>query len=848
MKESDFAAFLRKLPELHIQLQAKRMDCGPDTWLAVHDLLLSLGRKQRLPDDPLDLAPFIGPILCSNPQQQREFQDLFKAWWTGQPQTQTVGVDSEGQVRRQTSERKTVRMDRRWRYLLAALSFALVLLAAFVVWRHPDPVVIDPTKAPSIEPPKSGGSTSPTEPATRIPIVDRAPPRRLPEPSTLPEEWQRRLEWIGQGLPWLPAAPILVWLIWHYRRRWVLSKGDPDSDSVAQRLRLRLPRPLFSGEDSLGALQRLRGGQWFPTRKLDMDATVEATARQAGYFMPRYLGRRSAPHYLMLVRSRHLHDQSAALADALIERFQEHGLSVEGFRFRDDPSWLIPWTRPRQAGCSLSRLGREWPDARLIVVSEGDVLFHPLTGRERPWLEQIKTWERRAWLGPGPMDAGMAGWLWERDFLVLPLTGASLDPLSHWLAGWTRSQPPQPASVPELRDLPRPMGLMPERWLDAVPPYGEDIPALLAELSDYLQAKGGLLFRAIAAYPQARWALTQALDYELFPDDEPAEHELRLGHLGRLPWVRYGHIPDYLREMLLEDLGRDERRRIRDAYGRLLALPAVQDGPGVLTLPIAAPGRRKLRRMLLDMLVRHPRPSSVDDPIFLNLLLGDRLSRLDFHLPRALARLLPGGRWRINPWPGLVALLLVVGLGQELAWVWESGAKDALVAFWKDRLYAENSRWPVVLRVGDGTEALAEFLEERLPTYRYSVRRDSAPNDFKTPRNRIVYPPGAENTAQRLAQHLRFAAYGADVLLQIDASIQDIQVDLLRSYQPLSVFNDALVNPVETQKTPESQESRSWRNRITASVSRTIRVIRIMFSTGNSCSSDDPPFECKFEQ
>ena len=314
------------------------------------------------------------------------------------------------------------------------------------------------------------------------------------------------------------------------------------------------------------------------------------------------------------------------------------------------------------------------------------------------------------------------------------------------------------------------------------------------------------MLRAIAAYPEARWKLTQALDFLLFeqqpdPADPPGWRELhrreqRLARLGRLPWVRQGHFPDYWRETLLEALEPAERRRVRDAFARLLGLTA-RSGGATLELPIARPSRRTLRQLLRDSLRRRG-PARLDDPIFLNLLLGDRVSLLDFHLPRALARLLPGGQWRINPWPALTALALAAGLGWGLSGLWDNWGRDSLADVWQQRLDAGNTDWPVRLRATPGAGDLASALRGSLAAHRYPVSLDAAAAEASLPRNRVVHPPGAEEAARRLAGYLGHLSYGAGVDLVPDPAGSAIQVDLVRTYadprREAAAFNDTLAD------------------------------------------------------
>ena len=812
MGDADLQAFLDRLPQLHQSLARSGIHAGADTWLAVHDLLLRRASRGGLPSDPLGLAVLIGPIVCRDPEQQRLFPGLFREWWTGQVTQPHDALTHHAGPAAKRSQEEIQRFDRRWSRGLAAVLLTLLLGVLIVALWPPKPIEGTSSTQPVTPVPETPPKiTPPPKKAREIPIVDQAPPNLLPFPGDA--NLGRRLDFIGRGLPWLPVLPLLLWLIRRYRRDWTLVKGGSDAASLADRLTLRLPSPLFGGRDSADALRRLRAGRWLPTRRLDIGATVTASARAAGFFEPRYRDRLETPHYLMLVRARHAHDQAAALAEELIARFTEQGLPVEGFRFIDDPVRLVPWSRPGRPVQSLQRLAREWPGARLIIVSEGDIVAHPLTGRDRPWLDLAEAWPRRAWLNPAPFNQALCERLWRRDFLLLPLAGASLEPLSHWLAGWghrPRRHPPEA----DTRLLPPSLRNMPQRWLDATPPYGEDVPALIEDLRGFLAADGWLLLRAIAAYPEARWKLTQALDFLLFeqqpdPADPPGWRELhrreqRLARLGRLPWVRQGYFPDYWRETLLEALEPAERRRVRDAFARLLGLTA-RSGGGTLELPIARPSRRTLRQLLRDALRRRS-PARLDDPIFLNLLLGDRVSLLDFHLPRALARLLPGGQWRINPWPALTALALAAGLGWGLSDLWDRWGRDSLAYVWQQRLDADNAEWPVRLRATAGAGNLASALRDSLAAHRYSVSLDAAAAEATLPRNRVIHPPGAEEAVQRLAGYLRHLSYGAGVDLVPDPAGSAIQVDLVRTYadprREAAAFNDSLTDKPRVFRDP----------------------------------------------
>ena len=817
MKQRDIEKFIERLPALQLLLQDKGMDCGPDTWVAVHDLLLVLARKGRLPQDPQGLVPFIGPIVCYTPEQQRAFPALYQAWWTEESLAQRADIVGASQQARQNQLRAADAVERTWGRLPYVLMVLIALVLTGGLWwqvrqEKPEPAPVTSVAVKTPLPETSG--TAVNDKAPVIPIDDWAPPRRLGEWPVLPRAWEQPLTVAGKVLPWLPALPALAWLAAYYRRRWVLSRakakdGDRDSD-----FGILLPQPLFGDTAATRQLGRLNRSRWQATSRLDINATVAATARQAGNFTPYYQSRRVRPAYVVLVRSRHSRDQNAALAEELVERIRELGADVESFRFRDDPRQLIPWSKPGANILSLQQLADRSPTARLIVVSEGDILYHPISGRPRPWLEQMAAWEQPAWLHPGPLPEILSRWLWERDILALPLASASLSMLVQWLAaeGDAARKPASYQDPAAHHPPPQTLTLMPERWLDPLPPYDEDLQGLYQQLQAYLGDDGWLLLQAIAVYPEPRWPMTQALDFCLFEQQHPEEREQRFRRLGFLPWIRQGYLPDYLREDLLERLGPAQRRQLRAAYARLLVPSRQAKGPGVLRLDIAAPSRCSVRRAVLDGLWNKPALSSLNDPIFLNLVLGGRLSLLDFHLPRALAKSLPGARWRLNPWPALGILLVAgaAGWGVDALWTrWgEAGVTQAraVIQQWQNRGVA------VELSATPEAQVLALGLQQVLEAAGYPVVVGKTPGE--NVETAIYYAEAAdgglvEHVAERVDSYLRHAAYGmqAKPTVAKGGMRTSLQVVIGQTYQQGAEFRDRLLNPYSPE--PDVQAASS---------------------------------------
>ena len=807
MKLAELCPRLRRLDAL---LRRERMERGPDVWQSVYDLLLRLDGQGRLPEDDRRLCPLLGPLLCRSPEEQELFPRLFEEWLTGEMRRPAPAIVSTPAQRVMSRWRVDLsRFDRRWRLASIVLFLLLLGLIAFVLSRPPADIAAVKGSDPAEATPKPIGKVP--DQGASVPITDQVNPNRLPQPDYLPPLWQAGQIVVGYLASGLPAAMAVWGLLYFYRRRLRLEKLPDEAKSPLSKLHFDvLMAPIFAGPGSRGALAALRPSVWEPTRRLDVSATVEATAHQAGYFVPRYRARRNTPLYLLLVRGLDRDDQRAALAEELAGRFAEAGIAVRTYRFRDDPRWLKPWGDTQGVDLSLAQLATEYGDARLLVLSEAEILFHPLNGQPRAWLKDLSTWRQRVWLHPG--DAGLlhAELLWNNRFLALPLGGDSLRNLAAWL-GSTAKAPPEPEGDDFLA-LPGPIRDQPEDWLSPQSPYGADLPQLYWELHWYLGTHGLLLLQALAVYPEPRWHLTLALDYLLFAAkeaDQPERREQRLARLSRLPWLRHGHFPNYLREELLRLASKQDLAQIRGAWQRLFAQLTRRAAPGRLQLDMATPTRWSFFRQLLDLWGSR-KVGALGDPVFANILLGGKLGLFDFRLPRAVARMLPGGPGLINWAPLVAALLFALGGGYGAMQAWDAWGKQALVSFWSESIRAENGRWPVQMHVAKGAETLVASLREALTDKGFKVNPDSGPITSQAADYRIGYPPEAEVVAQRLAQRLGHLTYGATFELRLQQEATAIDVELPSSYQPFSRFNDTLAYSFRPEEAKPSEDTNKY--------------------------------------
>jgi formylglycine-generating enzyme required for sulfatase activity len=783
-------SFRAQLDGLDALLRAEGMPCGPDVWQSVFLLLDRLERQGRLPDDARQLAPLLGPLFCRHPEEQARFPVLFTQWWSEGPALASINRVTAPEQAAIAAVRARVQRTG-WFWLAGTLVLISILIAVLFFKATEKPVIV-----PFVPPPPSSTSSSgqALKDSPSITVIDRVTPRLQPEPPA--KSWENFLRGIELTLNWLPGCLALLYLAKKYHQRWILNSQAASGDDLFNHFRFeRVLTPIFGGAEAERALRDLRAARFQPTRRLDVVATVEATARSGDYFQPVYRNLRSAPEHLLLVRSLHRNDQQAALAEELVERFRKLGLQVQTYRFRDDPHRLVRWSDKGGEYYELAQLVARHSAARLLVISETDILFHPYSGEARPWLQEFTPWQDRVWLHPRDAGPEHAALLARSNFLVFPLARDSLPELVARLTAPEASKfTPQPAQPLPLPDL---LAAESDAWLGEKPPYGADLSELVRQLERFLGTYGLRLLRAVAVYPKPHWQLTLALDYLLFGHlntaDPPERREQRLARLSRLPWLTLGHLPDWLREHLLLGMELAERQRITGVWQRLFSQLTNKEGSGTLSLEIRTPSKRQIKFRLTDFRAMK-KSAYLDDPIFANILLGGKLGLLDFRLSRALAKLLPNtGKW-MDLRPALIALVVAGFSVWGLHWAWQDFGQQALDKYlqtWDDR---ENATWHVELNYQADTLTLANALQKTLQAAKFQATEQQGKSQSSSDHNTISYAAGGKEIAQQVAQSLAWLSYGAAVKLTESSLLpaNSIKVQLNQTYQHTAGFNDDL--------------------------------------------------------
>jgi hypothetical protein len=109
------------------------------------------------------------------------------------------------------------------------------------------------------------------------------------------------------------------------------------------------------------------------------------------------------------------------------------------------------------------------------------------------------------------------------------------------------------------------------QWVDNVAPSEEAIQDLISRLRSGLSPLAFKWLTALAVYPSIAWFLTLFLGSRLVDTrDEDAGLRSALLELARLPWLQFCHMPQWLRERLIEQMTPEQAGRVRTALEELL--------------------------------------------------------------------------------------------------------------------------------------------------------------------------------------------------------------------------------------------------------------------------------------
>ncbi len=456
------------LDQLLAALRLAEVGVGPRELLRLQAVFRAGPRLRPAPQPGDDahrrrLRAIVGAALITRPEDRQPFAQVFDAWYdqaiaelnAGAPAPRPAPVARPSRQARATTPAATpaatptaapsaappaAKPRRHLRWLLALLAVELLLGAGLRIWPPQPPAPAAPI--PIVEPDRDV-APEPT-PVPSAPPADYGThrPSILVEPA--PSEWRR---WPGWPPALLGAITLLAGVLAGY---WVMHRsrlsapvdGPPQPGGPPQRF---LPGPPSNPGLLLDPAEQGRLvwgiGRYVtdqPTDRLDLPATVRASARQGGLAVPRFLpAQRHRAVWLWTDTTAPV--LAEQLADGLAGVLGAHGLAVERARFRMLPDALAdadgePFG-PREV--EARRAG-----ALICIFSDGRRLLRRWRSpAERPriaaLLRLLGHWPRLTWVDLG--DGALAALLQEHGLVCI-----GPDQLVDRLASPPDAAPPPP--------------------------------------------------------------------------------------------------------------------------------------------------------------------------------------------------------------------------------------------------------------------------------------------------------------------------------------------------------------------------------------------------------------------
>ena len=579
------------------ELKDAGFNIGVAQYIAAQDLVLALVTE----DNNLDHQRFknmLGSLLCSSPQEQEDFRHRFDQW------VHRMGVkiatdDSKAHEKARKLESELIKIRKQsknwkriWFFVLGIAIFAI--LGVSIAYFSSSPIRIKPPE-------------------------EKQPSEILVKPPT-PIEWQSLLIAL-----FILLATFLLWRWWWRRRTNLFLKRNATTEepklqkiSIADNDKQLFPDLLY-----LKIAQQFRKRIKVDSPEIDVERSFEKTLDSGGWFSPVYKTRQIPPEYLFLVDQTSYGDHQARFITEMIDRLVQNGVFIIGYYFDSDPRICFPMSG-QKSSCRLAELAAKYSQNRLVVFSEGERLFSPVTGELESWVEIFAKWQDRAVLTPKPMENwGLEEIELAEQFMILPATSEgllsfikNLDVESSTLALTSKDKPPLPESLQE-----RPL-----YWIDREPPEDYLIEEVLPSLKLYLGQDGYHWLSACAIFPELIWNLTLYLGNTLKNQEgETLLQVCNLSDMARLPWFRYGYMPDWLRLLLIAELSPAQDKDIREKLRQLL-VTAVSGSVSGIQIEIAEKHRNsvsKITKPLLKLITdKASQNSPLRDYIFQDFMAG----------------------------------------------------------------------------------------------------------------------------------------------------------------------------------------------------------------------------------
>jgi hypothetical protein len=203
----------------------------------------------------------------------------------------------------------------------------------------------------------------------------------------------------------VPLALFAAFMLLRRRRRalWLAARAKGETIEFDQLESAPALGSVFGGSAVYEIARELRRHRPVPVLELDIDRTVEATARQAGHFSAVWRQRVRRPEYVVLIEENSYRDHIARILDAGMDALKKLEVTIQRFYYNSDPRVVVADDRQRTP-IRLAALAERGRHARLIIFGSGRGLVNPLTDKLGARLRYaLQPWMERTFLSTEPV-------------------------------------------------------------------------------------------------------------------------------------------------------------------------------------------------------------------------------------------------------------------------------------------------------------------------------------------------------------------------------------------------------------------------------------------------------------
>ena len=606
------------LDDLFIFIENLRLSgypIGTHQFLLIQELLIRLNADNKFPKNISGLYSFLSPLICTTPDQQADFKHRFAEWIHEGPIEQE---ETETEPLSHT-EKTVTSIKQKSRRLFFGWTIAVILVCVMGLFYLNLPIkseeassgaLIEPT-SPINEPNLQGRDVTGSLPSTLTSVKSEPEPVQMTETieetslaetviskavqtASINKAVTRQVDNEPRKKPGLPKPDIprpkpnndlLIYLggaicifLGGILLRWLylantalhLQRQYSDTEVNMNEFFVKEPEPhLFQSVAFFRTAQQFRKHLRVQSNRLDVPKTVNKTVEQGGCFSPVTGFTVRQPEYLILIDRMTYHDHQTDMINTLAARLIENDIHVSKYYFDEDPRSCIPADGKTITYLNLSQLYFSHPNHHLMIFSNGKFLINPVTGELAKWIDQFKKWTNRAILLPDMDEANQFIIPFSNaDFMIMPADESGLSLL---IDQWQADAADPALNIPaQETDSPDFFNWSTTRLFSNNAPEENRIKSMQSELKTFLDPKGYHWLCACAVYPGLIWNLTLYLGHQLKDKDQQKIYHIdRLKRLIRLPWFRYGRMPDWLRSILIKYLKRRQRKTVRKALFQL---------------------------------------------------------------------------------------------------------------------------------------------------------------------------------------------------------------------------------------------------------------------------------------